>query len=148
MTNAIFCITLLAVNKREDAMTRVLLYNIQNEEKLEKLRMIALRLGLAPVAVPREDYAHPLGYLLGREDFAPSETAEDFAEEMLVMEMLSSPLLDALRREGVPVALKAVVTEQNLKWSPAALCRELRREHEAMRAAAPNRHIHQHRKRK
>lgn len=129
-------------------MERVLLYNIQSEEKLQKLRLIALRLGFEPVVVKREDYGHPVGFLLGAEGFAPAETAEDFAEEMLVMETLSSPFLEALRREGVPVALKAVITEQNSRWSSAALCRELRREHEAMRAYAPKRPVHQHKKRK
>ena len=56
----------------------------------------------------------------------------------------SSPLLDTLRREGVPVALKAVVTEQNKGWSAAALCRELRREHEAIRAQRTAARNHPH----
>jgi hypothetical protein len=86
--------------------------------------------------------------LLGLEAFLPSNAAERFEEEMLVMETLSSPLLDALRAGGTPVALKAVVTEQNKAWSAAALCRELKREHEAMRAYAPKKHVHQHKKRR
>ena len=128
-------------------MNRVLLYNIQDADRLAKLRAAALWLGLRPVVVAPEDYGHPLGYLLGAAGYAPAETAEDFADEMLVMETLSSPLLDALRREGVVIALKAVVTEQNLGWSSAALCHELRREHEAMRAAARKKHPHPHRRR-
>ena len=56
--------------------------------------------------------------------------------------------VDYLRKNGAAVALKAVVTEQNSTWSAAALCRELRREHEAMRACAPKKPVHTHKKRK
>ncbi len=123
-------------------MARVLLYNIQNEEKLTKLRLLALRLGLEPVAVDPADFGHPLGYLLHINGFAPAAQTERFEEEMLVMERLSSPLLEAMRREGAGVALKAVVTEHNIGWSSAALCRELRREHAAMQAHAAARPRH------
>lgn len=127
-------------------MSKVLLYNITGD-KLTKIRAAALRLGLEAVVVPREDFAHPLGYLLGEAGFAPAQTPEGFEDEMLVMQTLSSPLLDALRREGAPVALKAVVTEQNRRWSSATLCRELRQEYEAIRAQAAKRHPHPHKKR-
>ena len=129
-------------------MAKVLLFNIRNADKLMKVRIAALRAGLEPVVVSEEDFAHPIGYLLGLEGFSPAEGAERFSDEMLVMEVLSSPLLDALRAGGTPVALKAVVTEQNKAWSAAALCRELKREHEAMRALAPKKHVHQHKKRR
>ena len=129
-------------------MARLLLYNIKDADRLMKIRIAALRAGLEAVEVAEENFAHPIGYLLGYEGFAPAEGTERFTEEMLVMEQLSSPLLDALRTQGTPVALKAVVTEQNSGWSSAALCRELKREHEAMRAYAPKKHIHQHKKKR
>ena len=128
-------------------MSKVLLYNITGE-KLSKIRIVSAMLGHEAIEVPPESFGHPLGYLLGLEGFLPSNAAERFEEEMLVMETLSSPLLDALRAGGTPVALKAVVTEQNKAWSAAALCRELKREHEAMRAYAPKKHVHQHKKRR
>ena len=128
-------------------MTRVLLYNITGE-KLMKIRIAALRLGLQLLEIPEESFAHPLGYLLGLPGFAPSEEKVAFSDEMLVMETLSSPLLDALRQSGATVALKAVVTEQNLAWSSAALCRELGREHAAMKAHAQKKNVHPHRKKK
>ena len=116
-------------------MARLLLYNIHGE-KLEKIRTAAALLGITPIMVPEDAHAHPVGYLLGYEGFAPSDAAESFASEMLVMEALFSPLLDYMRKSGATVALKAVVTEQNRAWSGAALCRELQREHEAMRSFA------------
>ena len=128
-------------------MSKVLLYNITGE-KCMKIRIAALRLGLEPIEVPAEAFAHPLGYLLGLEGFEPAEGSETFSGEMLVMEMLSSPLLDALRAVGAPVALKAVVTEQNRGWSSAALFRELGREHEAMRVYASKKPVHPHKKKK
>ena len=66
------------------------------------------------------------------------------------MEALSSELLDAMRSSGATVALKAVVTEHNVGWSAARLCRELRQEHEAMQRLRPkpqqSRHPHKKRK--
>lgn len=129
-------------------MAKVLLYNITDADKLMKIRIAALRAGLEAVEVKPADFAHPLGRLLGLEGYGPAEGEAPFADEMLVMEALSSPLLDALRASGATVALKAVVTEQNKSWSSAALCRELKREHEAMRAWAPKKPVHQHRKKK
>ena len=129
-------------------MPKVLLFNIHDADKRMKIRVAALRAGLEAVEVGETDLARPIGSLFGREGFAPAEEAERFSEEMLVMETLSSPLLDAMRASGAAVALKAVLTEQNSAWSAAALCRELKREHEAMRAYAPKKPIHQHKKRK
>lgn len=128
-------------------MSRILLYNITGD-KLRKIRTAAGLLGLETVEVPPEAFAHPLGHVLGYEGFAASDGAETFTEEMMVMETLSSPLLDAMRGAGATVALKAVVTEQNVRWSSAQLCRELQREHEAMRALQPKKPTHVHKKRK
>ena len=128
-------------------MNRVLLYNIR-AEKLETVRRAASFLGLSPLEVEPAAFELPLGALLGDEGCAPADPEAAFDDEMLVMEALSSPLLDALRREGVSIALKAVVTEQNRTWSSAALCRELRREHEALRAASAKKHVHPHRKKR
>jgi len=128
-------------------MARILLYNIRGE-KLEKIRTAAALLGITPVEVSEEAHTHPIGYLMGYEGFAPSDTAEHFDDEMLVMEALFSPLLDYMRKSGAAVALKAVVTEQNRAWSGAALCRELQREHEAMRSYAAKKPEHAHKKKK
>ena len=128
-------------------MARILLYNIHGE-KLAKIRTAAALLGITPIVVPEDAHSHPVGYLLGYEGFAPSDAAEHIDDEMLVMESLFSPLLDYMRKSGATVALKAVVTEQNRAWSGAALCRELQREHEAMRSSVPKRPVHPHKKRK
>ena len=126
-------------------MALVLLFNIP-EAKKKKIRLCAARQGAAVREIAGEALAQPIGLLAGLEGFEPAEAAEAevFGEEMLVMAGLGraqfSGFLDALRRERVPVALKAVLTETNAQWTPAALCRELRREHEAMRAAGGSVH--------
>jgi len=130
-------------------MTRILLYNIP-AEKAGLIRIAAYRLGLSCVSVPPEDFGRALGDLLGLPGYAADSEAEPFADEMLVMEELSSGLLDELRRLGATVPLKAVVTEHNVSWSASRLCREVRAEHEAMQRLRPkapqNRHPHKKRK--
>ena len=129
-------------------MKGVLLYNI-SADKLKKIRVILLRLGLQGRVVTAEEFALPVGQLAGLEDFSPAETAqadagEAFREEMLVMCDLPSPLfsafLNALRQNRCTVALKAVLTETNAGWSSIRLHRELAAEHEAMRNAAKSVH--------
>ena len=130
-------------------MSRILLFNM-DPEKAVKIRIAAYRLGLDCLEIPPEDQGRPLGALLGLPGFErAADPGDGFAEEMLLMETLSSELLDAMRASGASVALKAVVTEHNVGWSAAQLCRELRREHEAMQRLRPkpqNRHPRKKRK--
>ena len=133
-------------------MPQVLLYNITDPEKLLKIKLILYRLGVACREVAPEEYAHPLGYLIGREDYSPAPEipAESFSAEMLLMDGLPGPLfnrfLDELRIVRASVALKAVATEHNVAWSSLRLHRELEREHllmSRMQSAGPqkkNRH--------
>jgi len=119
-------------------MSQILLFHIHGD-KLRKIRTLAFKLGLRCVEVAPEDFSKPLGALCGRSEAAPAERADEaiaVGGEMLVMDGLSSAqfhgLLDGLRRERAAVALKAVVTESNARWSAAQLYRELSAEHEAM----------------
>ena len=120
-------------------MAQVLLSNITDREKLLKIKLTLFKLGVACREVAPEEYAHPLGYLLGRAGYAPAAeeaAAERFAAEMVLMDGLQGPLfnrfLDSLRAERATVALKAVATEHNVSWSSARLHRELEQEHLAM----------------
>lgn len=125
-------------------MGNALLYNISDPGKRMKIKLCLYKLGIGCIDVAPEDFGRPVGQLLGLETAASGEDAEPFSEEMLVMHALSSrqfsALLDALRRERVPVALKAVVTETNQTWSSSRLHRELAAEHAAMRRKAGSPH--------
>ncbi len=118
-------------------MAQVLLFNIGAEKK-KKIRFLLIKLGAACREIPPEDFARTLAELTCRDGAAaPDGAAEPFDGEMLVMDGLNSDklrgLLDGLRRVKAPVALKAVVTEQNLTWSASRLYAELCAEHEAMK---------------
>lgn len=129
-------------------MKGVLLYNI-SADKLKKIRVILLRLGLQGRVVTPEEFMLPVGQLAGIEGLSPAETAQEdegeaFREEMLVMcdlpSAVFSAFLNALRQNRCTVALKAVLTQTNAGWSSARLHRELAAEHEAMKQAAKSVH--------
>ena len=117
----------------------VLCYNLQ-PEKLGRLRVLALRLGIGVRVVEPEKFGLPVGALAGVLN-APEtvEEAEPFADEMLVMAHFRPGMLDAFlngfRQSRIPpVKLKAMLTETNAAWSAARLHREIRAEHEQMEA--------------
>ena len=119
-------------------MAEVFLYNL-SPDKLRKVRVALLRLGIRGRTVAYAEYGHPIGYLAGAEGFEPSGeyTGEDFTAEMMVMSGLSSrqfsALLDTLRASRAVVQLKAVVTESNAVWNSFELYKALREEHDTMR---------------
>ena len=125
-------------------MKGVLLYQL-SREKLLKIKVILLRLGLAAREVRPEEYGLPLGVLAGVDGFEPDGTAETegtpFTGEMLVMCGLSSmqfsSFLNALRENRCSVPLKAVLTETNAGWSSNRLHRELAAEHAALQKVKP-----------
>ena len=117
----------------------VLCYNLQ-PEKLGRLRVLALRLGIGVRVVEPEKFGLPVGALAGvMEPPETVEAAEPFADEMLVMAHFRPGMLDAFlngfRQSRIPpVKLKAMLTETNAGWSAARLHREIRAEHEQMEA--------------
>lgn len=119
-------------------MAQILLFNIPGE-KLKRIRPLAFKLGIVCREIAPEDFSKTLVALCGRAGEAAADGVDEtltVGGEMLVMDSLSSAqfhaLLDGLRRERAAVALKAVVTESNARWSAGRLYRELSAEHEAM----------------
>ena len=118
-------------------MAQILTFNLETE-KLTRIRMLAMRLGIFTRTVKPEDFGRTLAVLTGREKPDGSrQPVLPFSGEMLVIDGLEPEqfhgLLDGMRNVGARVALKAVITEQNLQWTPARLYRELAAEHEAIR---------------
>ena len=117
----------------------VLCYNLQ-PEKLSRLRVLALRLGIGVRVVEPDKFGMPVGSLAGVTETPETlEEAEPFADEMLVMAHFRPGMLDAFlngfRQSRIPpVKLKAMLTETNAAWSAARLHREIRAEHEQMEA--------------
>ena len=119
-------------------MGRVLLYNFTEETRRKKVKAELFRMGLPSEEIPPSAQAHVLGYLLKAEDCtpAPEPPENPFREEMIVMYGLTPRqfhgFLDGLKRQGVRVPLKAVVTEHNIRWSSLQLRDELMKEAEAV----------------
>jgi len=128
-------------------MAQALFFNISGEKR-KKLHFLLLKLGIAGREIPEADFGRTLGELSGREGFSgeAEDVGETFTGEMLVMDGLNArqfnALLDGLRQARAQVALKAVITEENLGWSAARLYRELSAEHEAMQKYKGKKSVH------
>ena len=115
-----------------------------SDERLSRLRFCCLSLGIAVKPVPPEDYAQPLGALLGLQARADAAPEPGPVGEMLVMaafdDALVNRFLAALRQLRIPpFRLKAMLTPTNVTWSASRLYAELSAEHAAMgQAHGPN----------
>ena len=115
----------------------VLLYNLKSLDREKKLKLLLLRLGIRVKMVSPDSYSLTIGELLEQKN--PSTQNNDknvniFPEEMMVMINLSNQTMDRLlsgiRQVGLgQIQLKAVLTEQNIKWNSIELHDELLKEY-------------------
>lgn len=120
---------------------QVLLYNLKQDIRTQKLRQYLTASGAEFRTVTAAEYLHPLGFLFGLPGFERNplfNLGGNFSEEMMVLHNFSSEQLDSLlaffRESRLPsVSLKAVLTPINQHWSSLALYQELVREREAMK---------------
>ena len=124
-------------------MTRpTLLAFAVSEERLSRLRFCCLKLGIAVKPVAPEDYAQPLGALLGIQERVAATPDLSPIGEMLVMvafdDALVNRFLSALRQLRIPpFRLKAMPTPTNVLWNARQLYAELSAEHATMGKAHP-----------
>ena len=127
---------------------QILLYNITNEDQKKKIKALLLRLKIRARIVEKERYIEPIGRLAGMDidqdkdssDRNTCETQEgdmtDFSDEMLIFCFLSDGLLNqmlqGLRKAGVYIPLKAVLTPSNCMWNSYMIHREIAKEHALM----------------
>ena len=108
-------------------MPQVLLYNITDREKLVKIKLTLFRLGIPCREIAPEEYAHPLGYLLGREGYAPAAGNPEgsFTAEMLLMDDLRGAMLDRfldeLRAARATVVSRAGSMGRRDLWPPSTM---------------------------
>ena len=125
----------------------VLYYTPSPSPHVAKLKSVLVRMGVRIKNIGPEQVNQTVGYLAGLPGFEAQAgvadgTAETFPvipEEVLVMKNFTSSRIDALlyglRKAGVPkIALKAIITESNSKWTFYQLYEELKEEHAAMSA--------------
>lgn len=107
-------------------------------EQTALLKSILVRMGARIKNVAADQVGQTVGCLLGRKGYDARENAEAPALEqpMLVLDGFTDKRLELLllemKKTGVTVPYKAVVTESNLGWLLHQLYEELRAEHEAM----------------
>lgn len=137
-----------------------LLYAPSNSAKVTRMKAALIRSGVRVKLVKVEQFNQTIGDLIGlkqeqideiassrvvgdasagheiNENLEELEQLNTLGEEVLVLWNFSSPRIDGVlnqfKKAGVPkVALKAVVTPNNINWTFAQLIRELQKEHAA-----------------
>ena len=117
----------------------VLCYNLTGTKKGKKVTMIFGYLGYRVRHVEKKEYLKPIGILVGMDE--EKEVSADyegagFDTEMLVMNAATEEMLDKalflMRKEGVKVDLKAMVTPNNRSWTSLELQEEIAKEHRYM----------------
>ena len=115
----------------------LLCYNLGGE-KMQKIRLAAMRLRIRVRPVEKDEYAQTVAALCGLEEKTDAAYAgAGFEDEMLVMANfpagMMNTFLSLFRRMGiVPVALKAMLTPTNAAWDSEKLHEEIAGEHQAM----------------
>ena len=116
----------------------VLYYDPRGGEQTAVLKSILVQMVARIKNVAPQAVGQTVGCLLGRKGFDARENPEapTLAEPMLVLDGFTDKRLEILLREmkkhGVSVPYKAIVTETNIGWIFHQLYEELAREHEAM----------------
>ena len=124
----------------------VLYYNPGNAPKPGLMKSVLVRMGVRIKNISQEQLGETVGSLLGITEEPPAEERPEennqkrtgpLEEQLLVLYRFSESRLDqllyGLRKAGVPkIELKAVVTEQNSRWTLYDLYEELKKEREAL----------------
>lgn len=112
-----------------------------DQNKEAAVSAAATAAGATVVTVPRKDYSQKLGALAKVQGFSRDKTVysgPDFPAEMLVFSGMNSAQVDRFlaeyKKQGVPaIGLKAIVTPNNVFWTPETLLKELLKEHMSMK---------------
>ena len=120
-------------------------YNLSGE-KMQKIRLAAMRLKIRVRPVEKDEYAQTVAALCGLEEKTDAAyEGAGFEDEMLVMANFPAGMMNAFlglfRRMGIaPVALKAMLTPTNAAWDSEKLHAEIAGEHQAMMNGKEKRH--------
>lgn len=123
----------------------LLCYNLSGE-KMQKIRLAAMRLKIRVRPVEEDEYAQTVAALCGLEEKTNAAyVGAGFEDEMLVMANFPAGMMNAFlglfRRMGIaPVALKAMLTPTNAAWDSEKLHAEIAGEHQAMMNGKEKRH--------
>ena len=120
---------------------QLLLYNITDPERKKKIKGVLLRLRVRARIIEKEAYVDPIGKAAGMDVSVSNESSvssDDFNDEMLVFCFFSDSLLNqfllGLRKAGLQIPLKAILTPSNCSWNSYMLHQEISAEHKQMHA--------------
>lgn len=123
----------------------LLCYNLSGE-KMQKIRLAAMRLKIRVRPVEKDEYAQTVAALCGLEEKTDAAyVGAGFEDEMLVMANFPAGMMNAFLglfcRMGIaPVALKAMLTPTNAAWDSEKLHAEIAGERQAMMNGKEKRH--------
>ena len=114
----------------------ILLFRI-NRDKYAVIQNVCRTFGIRIIDVARKDYSQKLGTLAQIQGFtreAKKYDGPEFPAEMLIFSEMNSDQVDVFlaeyKKSGVePIALKAVITGNNIFWTAERPQIELLREH-------------------
>ncbi len=137
----------------------ILLFHFTDKDRRNKLMRALLPLRIKVREIPPEEYGKQMGYLAGLKEFVQQQDkdsaeelqtegqphmeniprqnpSEEFPGEMMVMAGLEGGRIDqvlrAVRKSGISVPYKAVLTAANRTWNAWELFAEIKKEHETM----------------
>lgn len=118
---------------------QVLLFHFEDRERLSAVRKAMLPTHIPCTVIEQADCDQPLGTFVGLPVTAmPEVPSAALTEEVLVLCGLSDAgiqlVLAALRKAGIYIPYKAMLTPTNKDWTAAQLFAELYEEHQAMMA--------------
>lgn len=115
-------------------MPEIWMYNIE-PKKAAGIKLLCSTLGFGYRTVEPADFGRPIAALLGLSGSDSAAPDADFDEEMLYLADLGGFLdifLMQLKKRKLAVALKAVKTDANVRFTSYELYRELSAEREAI----------------
>ncbi|MCI9083542.1 MAG: DUF3783 domain-containing protein [Lachnospiraceae bacterium] len=117
----------------------ILLFHFTDKDRRNRLTRALFPLRMRIKEISLEDYGKPVGCLAGIKELEPKGeicTGDELTGELLVMAGLDSNRIDqvlrAVRKSGVSVPYKAVLTAENQNWNVWQLFEEIKAEHERM----------------
>lgn len=115
-------------------MGKVLYYAARQTGRAERICSLAKRAGVEFSKILPVEGGQQIGYLAGEKGFSKTQMSvlqlpPPLPEEMMIFCGLEEAQLDRalgmLRKNGLSVSLKAVMTPHNMRWTLAELYREL-----------------------
>lgn len=117
----------------------ILFVHFADKDRRNRLARALFPLHIKIKDIPLEDYGKPVGFLAGIKELAQEGEAgkgEEISGELLIMAGLSSARMDqalrAIRKSGVSVPYKAVLTAVNQNWNVWEFFEEIQKEHGRM----------------